>query len=172
MSNIYKLSLSDNSFLILNASSKLVLFNREDYTISSTLTIEEYVDNSDRYKNYVMLDKIDNGLLPIEFKIEKFNNIENLPLNIRFKKIQDIKQGDRVLGPDGDFREVMDLHRGQDEMFEITTEEGVTHILNGDHMLHLVNKNNFKDRLDISVKGYLNMDNSFKNNYKLVKIID
>ena len=74
------------------------------------------------------------------------------------------------MGPDGSPRLVMDLHRGEDEMFEIETSDGEKHILNKDHMLHLMNKDDSKDRVDISVAGYMCMDDEFKDKYKLVKV--
>lgn len=165
----YKLTLSDNSFFIVDENYKLVLFHKENYTNKVVISVQHYL-NSD-YFNFVLLDKVDETLIPLTFTIEEFDNKNNIPLYKRLKRIQDVRQGDKVLGPDNLPRTVMDLHRGEDEMFEIKTEEGITHRVNGDHMLHLVNKFDTKDTVDISVKGYLAMDDSFKEAYKLVKII-
>lgn len=166
--NTYKLKLSDNSFIIVDNLFSLCLFNKDNYKDSITLTIEEYFKGE--YKDYILLDKINDELIPISFNIEKYPNLENLPLEIRFKKIQDIQQFEYVMGPDGSPRQVIDLHRGTDDMFEIETEEGKKHIVNGDHILILVNKDNDNDKIEISVKGYLNKDNNFKNQYKLIKV--
>lgn len=98
-------------------------------------------------------------------------NEEILMADGSIKKIQDIKQGDLVMGPDNSPRKVINLHTGEDDMFEIETEEGIKHIVNGDHTLVLINKNNNK-KINISVKGFINSDDEFKNTYKLIKVLN
>lgn len=59
------------------------------------------------------------------------------------KKVQDIKEGEYLMGSDSKPREVLNLVRGKSDMYKITlnnNEEKFT--INGDHIMVLVNYNN------------------------------
>jgi P4 family phage/plasmid primase-like protien len=52
-------------------------------------------------------------------------------------KVQDIKVGDVLMGDDSTPRNVIELYRGQDEMYKITPIKGDPFVVNGDHKLSL-----------------------------------
>lgn len=55
----------------------------------------------------------------------------------RVKNIEDIKIGDKVMGPDGTSRTVLELHSGKDHMYKITPSSGSdTQIVNSRHEIY------------------------------------
>lgn len=101
-----------------------------------------------------------------------------------WNNVEDIKIGDRLLGPDGTIRNVHTLHHGNDMLFEIIPIKGAPFIVNGNHILSLVKTNTtYKDKksgerkyvknngdiINISVNNYINKSNSFKKSYLLYK---
>ena len=85
------------------------------------------------------------------------------------KKVEDIRVGDLIMGPDRAPREVLELHRGQDEMYEIETEDGDKHIVNGGHILPLYDIET-KEIINMPVNIYLFMDDNFKSKVKIMKV--
>ena len=85
------------------------------------------------------------------------------------KKVEDIRVGDLIMGPDRAPREVLELHRGQDEMYEIETEDGDKHIVNGGHILPLYDIET-KEIINMPVNIYLFMDDDFKSKVKIMKV--
>jgi intein/homing endonuclease len=75
------------------------------------------------------------------------------------KNVEDIVVGDLLMGPDSKPREVLQLVRGQDEMFEITPSKSKPFIVNGEHILHLQTGTqlNLPDSINISVNEYLQL---------------
>lgn len=53
------------------------------------------------------------------------------------KPVEEIHVGDKIMGPDGQPRTVLHLHRGTDDMYRITPNKGDTFAVNGDHILYL-----------------------------------
>lgn len=51
------------------------------------------------------------------------------------KPVQDIKVGDQVMGPDSTSRTVLQLHRGQSELYEIIPTKGDSWICNKEHIM-------------------------------------
>ena len=85
------------------------------------------------------------------------------------KKVEDIVVGDFIMGPDKKPREVLELHRGQDEMYEIESEDGNKHIVNGGHILPLYDIET-KEILNMDVRTYLFMNDEFKSKMRIMKI--
>lgn len=76
------------------------------------------------------------------------------------KAVQNIAVGDQLMGPDSTPRRVLELHRGQDEMFEIRPMKGESFVVNAGHILTLVRTNDGKSKgagqlIDIALQDYL-----------------
>lgn len=85
------------------------------------------------------------------------------------KKVQDIKVGDLLMGPDSKHRTVMALGSGQEEMFRITPNYGYLNWeCNKSHILSLQDSRT-KNIKNISVDEYLKMSKTDKWNYKLYR---
>jgi hypothetical protein len=94
------------------------------------------------------------------------------------KKVQDVAVGDLLLGPDSNSREVLQLHRGRQLMYEIVPIKGDPFVVNEDHILSLrttprgsrYHKSfSGKEIINISVKDFLEKSNDFKKNVKLYR---
>lgn len=94
-----------------------------------------------------------------------------------FKKVEDIKIGEQIMGDDSTPRNVLSLARGQEEMFDIIYPNGEKYTVNKSHILSLKweseNSKNLlgikrkKDEIiDISVEDYLKLPKSFNNSKK------
>ena len=82
------------------------------------------------------------------------------------KMIQDVIIGDQLMGDDSTPRNVINLGKGMEMMYDIVPTKGNTYTVNESHILSLkcVSKNrNFKkgEIYDISLKDYINLPNSF-----------
>lgn len=92
----------------------------------------------------------------------------------RTKAVELIVVGDRVMGPDGAPRTVLELHQGRDEMFRIIPTKGEAFTVNAGHILHLRRTSTGKASedsqpwaCDISVSEYLGRSKNFKHLHKL-----
>lgn len=85
------------------------------------------------------------------------------------KKVEDIVVGDFIMGPDKKPREVLELHRGQDEMYEIETEDGDKHIVNKGHNLQLLDIET-GEQLDMPVEIYIKTSDEYKKKVRLIKV--
>lgn len=93
------------------------------------------------------------------------------------KAVEDIKQGDLLMGPDSLPRTVINTVSGYDTMYNILPIKGNTWGCTGDHILslkrtHTTTKGNRKDYkgkevINISVKEYIKKSKTFKYKYKL-----
>ena len=93
------------------------------------------------------------------------------------KKVEDVKVGDRLMGPDSKPRTVKYLCRGKDQMFRITPNKGESFVVNGHHILSLQRSgwrlSKAKKLYDnstienISVNDYLKLSNDKKHHLKL-----
>lgn len=167
---IYKIEFSDNSFYLVDETFKLCLFRNAEAKTPIRIPIKTYLKRGELFfRNWVFIDEPEPGFrIPLNFSITEFENDENLKLNERYKYSNDIKIGDKVKGPDGP-RTVLELHTGEDEMFEIDID-GVTYTVNGGHVLHLINKET-NEAIDMPVNVFLLMDDDFQNSYYMEKII-
>jgi len=83
------------------------------------------------------------------------------------KMIQDVKIGDQLMGDDSTPRNVLNLGRGMEMMYDIVPTKGDTYTVNESHILSLKystnrNKNVRKgDVIDISLKDYMNLPPSY-----------
>jgi type IV secretion system protein VirB4 len=82
------------------------------------------------------------------------------------KKVEDVRIGDKVMGPDSKPREVLRLVRGNEQLYKITLVNGHSFTVDENHVLHLMRTRAGKNKLkktkgvlgkaiDISVKDYL-----------------
>lgn len=79
------------------------------------------------------------------------------------KMSQDIKIGDVLIGDDGEKRNVLNVCSGEDEMFEITQNNGETYVVNSKHTLVLKKVGNNEEIL-ILVNDYIKLTDSKKKN--------
>lgn len=85
-----------------------------------------------------------------------------------FKKVEDIKVGDWLMGIDSTPRIVQNLITGVGQMYKIKPIKGQEFVVNEDHILTLKHTVS-KTIIDISVKDYLLKSKSFKHEYKLFR---
>jgi replicative DNA helicase len=91
------------------------------------------------------------------------------------KNVEDIKVGDLLMGDDSTPRKVLSLARGQEMMYWVKQNRGITYRVNESHILSLKRSRNEGkhkngDILNISVKDYLPKSDKFKSNYKGYKV--
>ena len=96
------------------------------------------------------------------------------------KSVEEVRQGDLIMGPDSQKRCVLDLCRGEDDLFRITPHKGEPFIVNGDHILSLVCTNEGKGLFpcqkrggeidNISVRDYLTKSKSWQHLRKLYRV--
>lgn len=84
------------------------------------------------------------------------------------KVVEDIILGDRLMGPDSSPRTVLNLVRGKDEMFKVSPTKGDSFVVNGEHILSLVNTETDKI-CDISLNDWLKSNKTFKHVSKLYR---
>jgi len=109
----------------------------------------------------------------------------------RFKKVEDIKVGDKLMGDDSTPRIVQSVCRGRDKMYRVKQVNGDDYIVNGDHILSLkmtyinhkpqgkkqcthriINAKKYQvgDIVDISVNDYLTLSQGQKKALKGYKV--
>ena len=103
-----------------------------------------------------------------------------IPLyNGTFKKVEEIKIGDKLIGDDGKPREVVALHHGKDKLYEIIPSKGKGEpfIVNGGHVMSLYKtpeghkREKEKARYDlITVEEYINTSKNYKHLHKLHRV--
>ena len=161
---MYKIRLDDNSYFIVDEDYEITIFW---LCFKKTVTIKDYLQNQKLHK-YYMKDCINGKIYKREFLVEPFDNKNQLPINKRLKDSQDVQVGDCVIDPEGNPNIVSELHRGEDKMYQLEID-GETFVVNGGHILALVNKET-GEKLDISVELYLQMSDEFKSYYVMEKI--
>lgn len=82
------------------------------------------------------------------------------------KMIQDVKIGDQLMGDDSTPRNVINLGRGMEMMYDIVPTKGDTYTVNESHILSLkcsTNKGKWKKGtvIDMPLKDYMNLPNSY-----------
>ena len=164
MDKKYKITLSDNSFFIVDKDYKLCIFYM---MVKKVITVEEYL-STNKYKKYYMFDKINKDLVKRTFTIEE--TTEDLPIGKRFKYVEDIQVGDLVCGIDNEPNKIEELHSGEDEMFEIECD-GETLVVNGGHILALVDKDT-GEHLEMPVNVFMHMNEEFHSHYVMEKVVN
>lgn len=85
------------------------------------------------------------------------------------KAVEDIKIGDKLLGPDNTPRKVLELHSGQDMMYKIIPANGDPQIVNSKHLIYCLEKGKPST---ITAETYYNKYQRqirVRDNYKLIK---
>ena len=162
---MYKIELSDKSFIIVDKAFKITIF---DKILKRKITVEHYLSRESEFKDYVMRDKIDNKKIDRTFTIEETDL--DYPIGMRIKLAKDVEIGDLIMGPDKLPRKVEELHTGEDDMYNITVN-GETYTVNGGHIMALVDKET-GEHLEIQVNTYLHMNDEFKSHYVMEAIVD
>lgn len=89
------------------------------------------------------------------------------------KTVETVRVGDRVIGDDGDLREVVALRRGRESMYLIRPIKGEPHVVNAGHILTLIRtpKHHGKQAqvIDISLNDYFNVSKSERHRLKLLR---
>ena len=83
------------------------------------------------------------------------------------KLVEDVEVGDRLMGDDGTPRNVIDLYRGEEDMYRIQYHDGTYYDVNESHILSLKacrSKNGLKKGqvVDIQLREYLEKPETFK----------
>lgn len=120
------------------------------------------------YLNKVKEQPIEGGLLELPCAFGKClgKDTEIVMYDGSIKLVQDIKQGDQLMGDDSTPRNVRTICRGQEKMYEIRNiQENSSYLCNESHILSLVSAET-KQKTDISVKKYLNLTLKERNNLK------
>lgn len=90
------------------------------------------------------------------------------------KKIEDVKKGEMLMGPDSKPRIINNLIRGEGKMYRIKPVKGKSFIVNEDHILSLVKtkeeKNEKVKYAEVSVKDYLDWSKWKRSIYKLYRV--
>ena len=77
------------------------------------------------------------------------------------KKVEEIKVGELLMGPDSKPRKVLELCRGRDLMYQIEPVKGDSFVVNGHHILNLVRSrtkdNRFPPFMNVSVNDYIKL---------------
>ena len=86
-------------------------------------------------------------------------------------KVEDIKQGDILMGPDSKPRNVLSIARGREQMYWVRQNRGIDYRVNESHILSLKrsgSEGSFShgEVLNISVRHFLNKSDRFKEKFK------
>lgn len=103
---------------------------------------EAIFDEYERTRNNIMISATA-GCLGINTPILMYNGT--------IKSVQDVKVGDQVMGPDSTPRTVLQLHRGQSQLYKINPTKGDSWICNKEHILTV-----WDDRVHQSIRNYKN----------------
>lgn len=99
-----------------------------------------------------------------------------------FKHVEDIIEGDQIMGMDSTVRSVLELHRGQDQLVDIVLENGDSFRVNRGHILSGifcdeadVNKpysisELFEKMINVSVEEFLTWDNAQQQSFMMVQV--
>ncbi len=130
------------------------------------------------------LDKITSGWQPSDLVIiaarpgmgkclGKGTNV--LMFDGSLKKVEDIEEGELLMGDDSCPRSVLSIARGREKMYWIHQNKAISYRVNESHILSLKRSRNSAKHvkgavLNITVKDYLEKSDKFKSNYKGYKV--
>lgn len=80
--------------------------------------------------------------------------------------VQDIREGDQLMGDDSKPRRVLSLARGRDELYAITSIKGEQYVVNSEHILCLQHTSTKDEITEIEVKDYLQLSKKLQRNLK------
>lgn len=91
------------------------------------------------------------------------------------RKVEDVCEGDLLMGDDSTPRRVLSIARGQERMYWVHQNKGISYRVNESHILSLKRSrtdgaHKKGDVLNITVRDYLTKSNKFKTNYKGYKV--
>ncbi|CCH00139.1 replicative DNA helicase [Fibrella aestuarina BUZ 2] len=91
------------------------------------------------------------------------------------RKVEDVREGDLLMGDDSTPRTVLSIARGRERMYWIRQNKGIDYRVNESHILSLKRSRNEGGHtkgevLNISVRDYLTRSDKFKSNYKGYKV--
>lgn len=173
---LYKINIDDGSFICTKSNTYGLLLYKNNL-IRKRMTVAHYVKHIDLYKDWYLSDKPHNVKILRKFNVEviKDPNIvdtfSNDLLCKRLKYVEDVVVGDMLVGPDGTPRYVTKTHSDEDDMYEIIDENGSTHVVNSEHVLHLIDITTL-EQFDMQVNVYMHTNNEFKEKTRIIKIVD
>lgn len=149
-----------------------------------TNVYQRTVDASDKYR--IILHEGGSRCFGKNTKVRMFNG--------KLKNIQDIVKGDLVMGSDGvTAREVLETHKGFDDLYLVRQNRGVDYVTTGEHLLVLKQTRGFErkvaidgfkssekrkhirlpipkdNKIEIRVDEYLNKSKRFQRSYSGIK---
>ena len=158
---MHKLKLSDNSFYIVDDNFEITLF--KPLFKKKKITIKDYLATN-KYRDYYLRDLINGQKITRAFQILPVaTDEEDLPHNIRLKYAEDIEVNDLVLGANHEPERVIELHTGEEQMYDIEVN-GKTYTVNEGHVLELIDKDT-GEHLQMQVGVYFKMYDEFKTHY-------
>ncbi len=91
------------------------------------------------------------------------------------KKVEDVTEGELLMGDDSTPRKVLSIARGREKMYWVHQNKAMSYRVNESHILSLKRSRNEGahkkgDVLNITVKDYLEKSDKFKSNYKGYKV--
>ena len=91
------------------------------------------------------------------------------------RKVEDVREGDLLMGDDSTPRRVLSIARGRERMYWIKQNKGIDYRVNESHILSLKRSrtegpHKKGDVLNITVRDYLTKSDKFKTNYKGYKV--
>ena len=106
------------------------------YLDNSQMMIKNYLSNTTIYENILLYHEVGTG--KCHGKDEKI-----MMFNGEYKKVQDIKIDELIMGDDSTPRKVLSLARGIDKMYKVISSiiENDFYIVNSEHILCLIAKN-------------------------------
>lgn len=142
------------------------MYKLRDYQEEAVVKCVEYLQSKTTAKGVLVAPT---GCHAIDYELLKSSG--------EIVKVQDIKVGDELLGPDGTARRVLELHRGRQKMYRITLRNKTSFVVNEGHLLQLYNTstqsekgyffNSYPKELAVTVKEYLGWAKSRKHQYKI-----
>lgn len=115
--------------------------------------LRDYMQNSSPYRGILLYHGLGSG------KCHGYNT-PILMYDGTIKMVQNIKEGEQLMGDDSKPRTVMSLARGRDKMYTVIQENGDSYIVNSEHILCLKDTSNYNRINEISVDMYLKLKNN------------
>ena len=119
---------------------------RSIFEVATERKSEKALENEAPSTGYPELDRIIKGFIPGHLytltgsenvgKCEAFNT-PHLMFNGSIKMVQDLKIGDLLMGPDNKPRKILSTTSGEDEMYLIKQDWGLSYTVNKSHILSL-----------------------------------
>lgn len=122
------------------------------------------------YKNALQNDTQQGGLLNLTCASGKCLGKDTpvLMYDGSIRKVQDVRQGDLLMGDDNTPRKVLSTCRGRSILYSVHQQGGMTYVVNKDHILSLMDTRT-NSIVDIGVTQYMLLSESEKNKLMGVK---